>query len=217
MARSVEDCALILDAIQGADAGDPAAVNQPFSWPSRKSLKEIRVGFFPETSDEVKQVLTDLGVKLVPMKLPSEWPLSAMVNVILDAECASAFDDLTRSGVRDGLGAWPSTFLSYRFISAIDYLRANRLRTQLMAAMAEAMKAVDVYVGGNDLVLTNLTGHPTICMPNGFTTFAGAKVPTAITFTGQLYGETALLTVAKAYQDATGHHRVRPTIAAPNE
>ena len=69
------------------------------------------------------------------------------------------------------------------------------------------MEKVDLYIGGNDLAITNLTGHPTICMPNGFTK---AGTPTAITFTGKLFGETDLLTVAKAFQDATGHHKKRP-------
>jgi Asp-tRNA(Asn)/Glu-tRNA(Gln) amidotransferase A subunit family amidase len=109
--------------------------------------------------------------------------------------------------VRDGLGFWPGTFRRGRFVSAVDYLRAQRARTLLMREMAKVFEGVDCYVGGNDLSITNLTGHPTVCLPNGFTK---ANTPTAVTFTGGLFGEADLLTVAKAYQDATGHHLKRP-------
>lgn len=214
MARSVDDCALVFGAIHGADALDPTSVSRPFEWPGKKSLKEIRVGVPAQTPDKVRQVLTELGVKQVPLQLPNEAYASTIVNIILNSECAAAFDDITRAGVaEEGTGAfWANTFRAYRFVSAVDYVRANRLRTKLMGTMAKTMESVDVYVGGNDLVLANLTGHPTICLPNGFTTMGGAKVPTAITFTGQLYGETDLLTVAKAYQDATGFHKERPPL-----
>jgi Asp-tRNA(Asn)/Glu-tRNA(Gln) amidotransferase A subunit family amidase len=214
MARTVEDCALVFGAIHGADANDPTSVNQPFHWPGKRKLSEIRVGIFEQTPDATKTILTDMGVKLVPMKLPNESYTSTISSVILDCECATAFDDITRNGVKsEGVGPfWSNTFRTYRFISAVDYIRANRLRTKLMQLMAKAMEAVDVYVGGNDLVLTNLTGHPTICLPNGFSQRGGKKTPTAITFTGQLFGESDLLTVAKAYQDATGFHKERPPL-----
>ncbi len=214
MARSVEDCALVFGAIHGADPADPTSVNRPFEWPGKKPLKEYRVGVFQQTSAATRKVLEGLGVQLVPMTLPNESYAGTISSVILDCECATAFDDITRAGVgEEGHGPfWANTFRAYRFVSAVDYLKANRLRTKLMQAMAKAMEAVDVYVGGNDLVLTNLTGHPTICLPNGFTKLGDAKVPTAITFTGQLYGEADLLTVAKAYQDATGFHNERPSL-----
>ena len=216
IARSVEDCALIFGAIHGADASDPTSVNRPFTWPNVKPLKELRVGIFEQTSATVKKVLTDLGVKLVPIVLPNDLPVSTMSSIILDCECATAFDDLTRAGIKEeSLGNfWPNTFRAWRFTSAVEYLRANRLRTKLMQAMAKVMETVDVYVGGDDLSIANLTGHPTVCLPNGFTKSGEVKVPTAITFTGQLYGETDLLSVAKAYQDVTGHHTQHPTLDA---
>ncbi len=212
LARSVEDCALIFAALHGADVNDPASVSRPFDWPGPKSLKDLRVGVQEQTPEATKKVLTSLGVKLVPIALPNEAYTGAVSTVILNAECASAFDDLTRAGVKDGLGTWATTFRAWRFVSAVDYLRANRLRALVMARMAKALAEVDVYVGGNDLVLTNLTGHPSVCQPNGFTTLAGVKVPTAITFVGHLFGEADLLTLAKAYQDATGHHKQRPPL-----
>ena len=81
-----------------------------------------------------------------------------------------------------------------------------------MREMEETMAAVDLYVGGNDLLLTNLTGHPTAVLPNGFRKAGDAKCPTSITFTGRLYGESELLAVAHAYQQATGHHLKHPTL-----
>jgi Asp-tRNA(Asn)/Glu-tRNA(Gln) amidotransferase A subunit family amidase len=92
----------------------------------------------------------------------------------------------------------------------VDYLRAQRARTLLMREMAAVMEKVDLYVGGNDLAVANLTGHPTVCLPNGFAKAGGAERPKALTFTGRLFGEGTLLAVAKAYQEATGFHLKRP-------
>ncbi len=210
MARCVEDCALAFSVIHGADSKDPTAVDRPFDWPGRKPLREFRVGYFEEkeaaTPPEDLRVLRELGVQLVPIRLP--WTLAAsIVSLILEAEAATVFDDLTRAGVTEGLNAWVLTFRRARYITAVDYLRAQRLRTRLMQQMAELFRDIDAYVGGNDLAVSNLTGHPTVCLPNGWTRNG---LPTAITFTGRLFGETDLLTLAKAYQEATGHHRKRP-------
>jgi hypothetical protein len=143
--------------------------------------------------------------------MPSQVPVNAMRS-ILNAEASATFDDMTREGVREGIGTWPNDFIRGEFIPAVEYLRANRLRTLLMDAMREVMTKVDLYVGGNDLMITNLTGHPTVVMPNGLRKQRDSEVetPISITFTGQLFGETDLLTLAKAYQDATGHHLKRP-------
>src|SRR5262249_46803390 len=89
-------------------------------------------------------------------------------------------------------------------------LRANRVRTLIMQEMDEIMKAVDLYVGGNDLLVTNLTGHPTVVLPTGFRKAGELELPFSITFTGRLFGEAELLAVAHAYEEATGHHRKRP-------
>lgn len=237
MARSVEDCALILGTIHGADPLDPAAQTRPFHWPGTKPIKEIRVGYFEkQTSEADLAILRDIGVTLVPMTLPTDLPAGAILNIILTAECATAFDDITRAGIREGLGqSWPTTFREGRFITAVDYLRANRVRSLLIQAMDKVFENVDLYIGGRDLAITNLTGHPTICMPgrfvsqdavtpevhpgtaavaggNGLTAIRSQRVeiPSAVTMTGRLFGETDLLTVAKAYQDITGFHRKRP-------
>ncbi|MGL6072712.1 MAG: amidase [Fimbriiglobus sp.] len=215
MARSIDDVALVFAAIHGADPADAASVDRPFVWPAEVSKRKLRVGYIEATQPVDKrpelQTLRELGYELVPIELPGR-ALQDPLKLILDVECAAAFDDVTAQGVREGLGLWPSTFQRGRFVSAVDYLRANRHRSLLMEAMAKVMKMVDVYVGGNDLFLTNMTGHPSVCIPNGFREAKGSTTPSAITFTGQLDGETTLLQVAEAYQNATGHHKKRPPL-----
>jgi Asp-tRNA(Asn)/Glu-tRNA(Gln) amidotransferase A subunit family amidase len=215
IARCVEDCALVLAAIHGFDGHDACAVDRPFHWPPKRDLKSLKVGYVegnrPAADREELGVLKDLGVELVAIKLPDKLPIGAM-RTILTAEAATAFDDLTRQGIRDGIGVWPNEFRRGEYIPAVEYIRANRIRTLLMQAMAEVMTKVDLYVGGGDLLITNLTGHPTVVMPNGLRKQRDSEIetPTSITFTGRLYGESELLAVAKAYQDATGHHLKRP-------
>jgi hypothetical protein len=146
---------------------------------------------------------------LTPIKLPEKLPVQA-IAMILGTEAAAAFDDLTRAGVTEGLNSWPGIFRQGEFVPAVEYLRANRVRTLLMQEMEVIMSGVDLYVGGNDLVLTNLTGHPTVVLPDAPRKAGNAEKPGSITFTGRLYGETELLAVASAYQQATGFHLRRP-------
>ena len=213
MARSVDDCALILDAIHGLDKQDPASVTQPFDWPSDTPLSQLKVGYLKSRGkiDDQPELVTlkKLGVELLPIEMPKRFPLNSLLT-ILDVESGTAFDDITREGITEGLGRWPRTFQKARFIPAIEYLRANRIRTLLMQEMVPVFDKVDLYVNGNDLLITNLTGHPMICVPNGFYERRGVKRPKAITFTGKLYGETELLAVASAYQKETGFHLERP-------
>ncbi len=208
--RSVEDCALVLGAIHGADGFDATTVDRPFFWPGKTSIKQLKVGYVGNDDRPELKVLKSLGVSLVPITLPLGLA-GRIVNTILNAEAGAAFDTLTREGKLDKIGKlWPNGFRSAQFVTAVDYIRANRIRTLLMRDMAEAMDKVDLYVGGGDLIIANLTGNPTVCLPNGFTKRGGAEVPTALTFTGRLYGEEDILTVAMAYQNATGHHLKRP-------
>ncbi len=214
LCRSVEDCALVLGAIHGFDGLDGAAVDRPFDWPCRRELRSLRVGYFeagPVDKRPDLQVLKDLGVQLVPIKLP-QTPSANPLTLILDVEAAAAFDEITRKHITEGLNSWPQTFRKGQFIPAVDYLRANRIRTQLMHEMRKVMQQVDLYVGGDDLVITNLTGHPTVVLPTGFAKGKDGEAPYSITFTGRLYGETELLAVAHAYQQATGHHLRRPNM-----
>ena len=239
IARSAEDCALVFSAIHGRDGLDPTAVSRPFHWPSARDAKNLKVGYIPELFEEDRaaktekedrkaaarewqqadrqtlQTLKEMGIKLIPIKLPDRYPVEAL-SFILEAEAGTAFDELTRSGRDDMLtrqtkDSWPNIFRRSHLIPAVEYIRAHRIRTLLMQEMEKMMSEVDVYVApsfGKDMLITNLTGHPAVVVPNGFRlTF---KMPTSITFTGRLYGESDLLTLARAYQEATDFHLKRP-------
>jgi Asp-tRNA(Asn)/Glu-tRNA(Gln) amidotransferase A subunit family amidase len=219
IARSIEDCALILGAIHGNDGLDPTAVDRPFVWPCPRELTSLRVGYFedgpPVDSRREIQVLREIGVKLVPIKLPRGLPVAAL-TIILNTEASAVFDDLTRQGIREGIGRWATSFRQGQFVPAIEYLRANRIRTLLMREMEAVMQGIDAYVGGDDLTLTNLTGHPTAIVPDGDRHSGngneGTGQPGTIAFTGKLFGETELLSLAHAYQQASGAHLRRPKL-----
>ena len=215
LCRSVEDCALVFSAIHGRDPGDPPSVTRPFDWPSRVPLKQLKVGYVEgrKAANDRPELaaLKDAGCELVPVKMPTRVPLEAL-QIILDVESAAMFDDITHAGVSEGIGFWGLTFRRGRFVSAVDYVRANRLRTLLMQDMAKLMETVDLYVGGNDLLITNLTGHPTVCLPAGFVKAGDTETPTAVTLTGRLYGESRLLAAAQVVQAAGGHHLKRPPL-----
>jgi Asp-tRNA(Asn)/Glu-tRNA(Gln) amidotransferase A subunit family amidase len=164
----------------------------------------------------VLETLRTLGIDLIPVELP-EFPISSLAFV-LSAEAAAAFDELTRSNrddllVRQTKNAWPNSFRTSRMIPAVEYIQANRARTLLMKAMAEKMEGIDVFVtpsfGGNVLLLTNLTGHPGVCVPMGADE-EGNSV--SISFIGNLYEEGKTLAVAKAFQDATEFHLENPVL-----
>ena len=155
------------------------------------------------------EVLRGLGVQVVPFELP-DLPASA-IGFILDTEAAAAFDAPTLSAELDGMrelpeqSRWPDSFRASRFVSAVDYLQANRLRMRFIEVVHEALGDLDLFVGSHGS-LTNLTGHPELSLPNGF--HRGA--PTSLRLTGRLFGEEAMLRVAHAYQGSTTHHLQRP-------
>jgi Asp-tRNA(Asn)/Glu-tRNA(Gln) amidotransferase A subunit family amidase len=213
IARSVEDCALVFGAIHGADGLDASAVDRAFNWPCRREVKSFTVGYFedgpPLDRREELRVLRDLGMRLVPLRLPDQLPVRAM-SLILSVEAAAAFDDLTRQGVTEGLNEWPRIFKQARFVPAVAYVQANRARTLLVREMEKMLEPVDAYVGGDDLTITNLTGHPSVVLPGGLRQREGVVRPDSLTFTGRLFGETDLLAIAHAYQQATGHHLATP-------
>jgi Asp-tRNA(Asn)/Glu-tRNA(Gln) amidotransferase A subunit family amidase len=215
--RSIEDCALVFDAIHGADGLDFAAVDQPFEWPPRSDLAALKVGFIEDarrSSEEREElrILRKLGFELIPITLPDQLPVRA-ITLMLGTEASAAFDELTRKHVTEGLNSWPDTFRQGEFVPAVEYLRAARVRTKLMHAMEERMAAVDLYVSsGQDLAITNLTGHPSVVFPMGFRDRNGRDMPGSVVLTGRLYGESTLLAVARAFQHATGDHLKRPPI-----
>jgi len=213
--RSIEDCALVFDAIHGSDGLDPTAVDRPFHWPPNRDIRTLKVGYFEaggaKTGEAELEVFRDLDVQLVPIELPRDLPADAL-TIILDTEAAAVFDPLTRAGVTEGLNRWPPVFRKGEFIPAVEYLRANRIRALLMREMQQTFSKVDAYIGGNDLVITNFTGHPTAVLPDGFRVADGVRTPTAVTLTGCLFGETDLLALASAYQRATRAHLERPVL-----
>ncbi len=228
--RTVEDCALVFNAIHGPDGQDASVHDAPFNYDGSKiSLKGLKIGFlktdfernYPNRATDSLSlaVLRKLGADLVPVQLP-DLPASD-ISFVLGVEAAAAFDDLTRSGKDDQLvrqikNAWPNAFRAARFVPAVEYVQAARHRTRLIQAMAEKLRGIDVYVApsfSRNLTLTNLTGHPAVVLPNGFRAETGTpERPVSLTFTGQLFGEAKLLQVAKAYQDATAFHKKHPKL-----
>ena len=242
IARTVEDCALVFSAICGKDPLDPVSTDGPPAWPPRRGLSDLRIGFVEELFQEARgtgagteeeraraaewrafdlrtlDVLRQLGARLVPLKLPAHTPIGPL-SIVLTAEAASAFDALVLDGrvksmVRQTADAWPNVFRQGRLIPAVDYLRAQRVRTLLMREMEERLAGVDLFVaptyGGTALLLTNLTGHPSVVVPNGFRLSDGT--PTSVTFTGRIHGEADLLAAADVYQRATDFHVRRPKL-----
>ncbi|NNF56674.1 MAG: amidase [Rhodothermaceae bacterium] len=237
MARSALDCALVFDALRGPDPREARATPDPaFPFDPASDVRDLRVGFVEAAFEEGEgeggaadratlNVLRDLGVALTPVALPEALPTDAML-LILEAEASAAFEGLTRTGgvdrmVRQVRNAWPNVFRHARFIPAVEYIQANRLRTVLMQQMAALMVDFDVIVtpsfGGSALGITNLTGHPAVVLPNGLFPVEGhpgRRQPHSITFLAPLWKDHHALRLAHAVQQATDVHRQRPPIGS---
>ncbi|MGW8316211.1 MAG: amidase [Bacteroidales bacterium] len=227
--RSASDCAIVFDVLRGADPDDPSTTDAGFTYTAHVDLSSLRVGYFKRAfedgyeGDEFDQktlkTLKKLGASLIPVELGNDsMPYNAM-SIILEAEAAAAFDELTRSNrdslmVRQNRYAWPNLFRSARFIPAVEYIQANRIRHDLIEQYYHIMREFDVVVmpsfnGGNQLLATNLTGNPVVVVPNGF---KDSGSPVSISFLGNLYDEGTILAVAAAYQEATSFHKKRPPL-----
>jgi Asp-tRNA(Asn)/Glu-tRNA(Gln) amidotransferase A subunit family amidase len=229
--RGVEDCAMVLDTIYGPDGRDITVGDIPFNWSPETPLSKMRIGYLKTefelsgtqgnqaNSEELRKLYQDAldvlraaGAKLEPIELPRFS--SRNLIVILNAEASAAFDDITRDGRVNQLSGqrpsdWPNTFRTSRFIPAVEYLRAQRARTLLMREMDKFMSQWDVFVspsGGGSLTTTNLTGHPAVVVPCGFSN----GLPQGLMFTGGLYDEGAPLRVAMAFEQATKWHTMHP-------
>ncbi|HUX93537.1 MAG TPA: amidase [Ignavibacteriaceae bacterium] len=224
--RNVEDCAIVFKAIYGPDGIDQTVYNYPFNYTPKINLKGMRIGYltddfnhkyeFKSTDSLTIVEMRKLGAKLIPIKLPN-LPVND-ISFILDAEAGAAFDVLTRSGkvdllARQGKDNWPNIFRASRFIPAVEYINANRVRYLLIQEMEKMFdeNKIDLYLApsdeGDNSLVTNLTGHPLVVVPNGF---INNNHPTSITFVGRLFDEGKILEVAKAYQDATGYQLKHP-------
>ncbi len=238
MCRNVDDCVLVFNAIYGPDGRDDTVVDAPFEWDAGFDPTRLRVGYVANEFERpplgelfrnaraaearravLRAALDDLrraGVTLEPIALP-EFPAEAL-RLILEAEAAAAFDDLTRSGGLDqlteqGPDAWPNVFRASRFIPAVEYIRAQRARTLLMREMNALLEQVDLFVSPTlsaSLTMTNLTGHPALALKAGFS----GGLPVALMLTGRLHDESTLLQAARAYERATRWHTLHPALDA---
>ena len=223
MCRSVADCALIYNIIRGSDNLDRSVIDVPFQVPRLNQIENLRVAYvesaFKDTSTKendkaVLEILKSLGLNLIPIELP-EFPVKAL-SFILSAEAAAAFDELTRSNrddelVRQMRMAWPNVFRKARYIPAVEYIQANRARILLNEKMNKLFESIDVYIvpsfWSDNLLRTNLSGHPCVVLPNGFDKNGS---PTSISFIANLYKDGNAIAVAQVYQDATTWHKKYP-------
>lgn len=232
IARSAEDLALVFAAIHGADPRDPSSRTLPFDFDAALPLRQVRIGVHPAMTQAPingnaqaqaavamnKTVLDGLraqGAVLVPIVWPEDLPARAL-NLIISVEGAAAFDEMTRTNqdekmVQQTAGAWPNTFRGGQLVSAVEYLQANRVRSLLIDALDRLYQTVDVIVAptnaGSVLSATNLSGHPTVVVPAGFTE---AGQPRAVTFVAGLWREDLALRLAHAWQVASDLHLRRP-------
>ena len=235
MARSVEDTMLVLQAISGPDAGDLSSVPSHLDFDATAPVAGLRVGYFPkwmqeEPATEVDRAaleqLEKLGLPPVKVSIP-DWPYDSL-NAILFAESAAAFEELTLSRQVDSLkmqtpDAWPNTFRQSRFVSAVDFVQADRLRRAVALEMHRVFSEVDVLLVPSlrDEMLTigNFTGHPSLTLRAGFVqvtqarsdwapdpkhvlpTFNPARrVPHGVTLIGRLFEEGTIARVGLALE-----------------
>lgn len=224
--RDVEDCAIVFKYIYGPDGVDQTLYDFPYTYKPKINLKGMRIGYLVDdfnhkysfkTNDSLTiEEMKKLGAVLVPIKLPN-LPVND-ISFILDAEAGASFDVITRNGkvdllARQGKDNWPNIFRASRFIPAVEYVNANRVRYLLIQEMEKMFdeNKIDLYLApsdeGDNSLVTNLTGHPLVVVPNGF---HNGLHPTSITFVGRLFDEGKILAVAKAYQDATGYQLKHP-------
>ena len=246
MTRSVEDAILVLNAISGPDSGDLASVPSSLSFDINASISGLRVGYFPKWMKEggatnvdraALDTVTKLGMKLAEVSIP-DWPYDSL-NVILFAEAAAAFEDLTLSGQVDELkeqvpDAWPNCFRQSRFLSAVDFVQADRMRRKVALEMARVFTEVDLLLvpslRDEMLVITNNTGHPSLTLRAGFVEVGQARsdwapnpkhplpkfspprrVPHGVTLIGRLFDEGTLCQAGIALERGFNVVQERPS------
>jgi Asp-tRNA(Asn)/Glu-tRNA(Gln) amidotransferase A subunit family amidase len=245
MARYVEDTLLVLRAINGADPGDVASVTRPLDFDAAAPVAGLRVGYFPRWMNEAPatdvdraalQGLRTLGLNAVEVSLP-DWPYSSL-NAILFAEAAAAFEELTLTRGVDQLkmqvpDAWPNIFRQSRFISAVDFVQADRMRRMVAGEMARIFDTVDLLLvpslRDEMLTISNQTGHPSLTLRTGFVEVGQARsdwapdpahplptfspkrrVPHGVTLIGRLFDEGLLGRVGIALERASAVAGERP-------
>jgi len=239
MTRSVEDTMLVLNAISGPDAGDVASVPSGLSFQANADVTGLRVGYFPawmkeDPATDVDRAALDtvkkLGMTPVAVSIP-DWPYDSL-ELILFAEAAAAFEELTLTHKVDELkaqvpDAWPNIFRQSRFLSAVDFVQADRFRRKVAQEMARVFSEVDLLLvpslRDEMLVITNFTGHPSLTLRAGFVEVAEARsdwapdpqhplprfspprrVPHGVTLIGRLFDEGTLAEAGMALEAAFG-------------
>ncbi len=236
--RSVPDAALVLEAINGGDAGDPSSFDHGFGVDLSRDISGLRLGYNPAWFEEAENpdraalnAARRLGVELVPFEL-DDAPWDTML-IQLECEAAAAFETLTLEDLDDELrwqadAAWPNTFRRARFASAVDMVNADRLRRRAMAMMAERFEGLDALIGpnfaGGMLLLTNYTGHPQLAFRSGFvdqpsrTLFGDAQdessqtfpTPYATSLWAPLFEEGVIVALGAAIEAELGVADIRP-------
>jgi Asp-tRNA(Asn)/Glu-tRNA(Gln) amidotransferase A subunit family amidase len=246
MTRGVEDAMLVLRAISGSDAGDVSSVNSKLDFDSNASVQGLRVGYFPAWMTESPATEVDrtalesvkkLGMVPVEVKIP-DWPYTSL-NLILFAEGAAAFEELTLSGALSQLkvqtpDAWPNLFRQARFLSAVDFVQADRLRRKVAGEMARVFSEVDLLLvpslRDEMLTISNFTGHPSLTLRAGFVQVSTARsdwapdpsrplpvfspprrVPHSVTLIGRLFEEGTLGRAGVALERSFGVATERPS------
>jgi Asp-tRNA(Asn)/Glu-tRNA(Gln) amidotransferase A subunit family amidase len=245
MTRSVEDAMLVLHAITGPDPGDVDSVPSHLDFDAAASVQGLRVGYFPKWMQEnpatavdraAVDVVKKVGMVPVEVSIP-DWPYDSL-NLILFAEGAAAFEELTLGGGLSELkaqvpDAWPNIFRQARFLSAVDFVQADRLRRKVAEEMARLFSEVDLLlvpsVRDEMLTITNFTGHPALVLRAGFVEVAKARsdwapdpahplptfnpprrVPHGVTLIGRLFEEGPMVNAALALERAFGVVNERP-------
>jgi Asp-tRNA(Asn)/Glu-tRNA(Gln) amidotransferase A subunit family amidase len=224
--RSAEDASIIYAFIHGTDGNDPGAMRHTFNYTGKVDFSKLRIAYAENyfrrldsnaAERKVLDVFRTLGANVKAVTFPDSamYPVN-LISIILNAESAAAFDELTRTN-RDDLierqdrDFWPNSFRAGRTIPAVEYINANRYRYKLCQNMIAFMKNYDVLIvpsfAGRQLSITNLTGNPVVCMPIGFNQNGS---PLSITLIGNLYDEATILAAAKAFQDKTEHNKKHP-------
>jgi Asp-tRNA(Asn)/Glu-tRNA(Gln) amidotransferase A subunit family amidase len=245
MTRGVEDAMLVLHAISGLDAGDVASVPSKLDFDATGGVHGLKVGYFPGWMNEAPATDVDraalamaqkLGMKAVPVSLP-DWPYQSL-NTVLFAEAAAAFEEITLDGRIDQLreqvpDAWPNLFREARFLSAVDFVQADRLRRKVAQEMARIFREVDLLLvpslRDEMLTISNFTGHPSLTLRTGsvevtqarsdwapnpaqpLPTFSPARrVPHGVTLIGRLFDEGTIARAGLALEKAAGVVAERP-------
>lgn len=236
---------LVLNAISGPDAGDVASLPSKLDFDANASVRGLRVGYFPKWMNEDPATEVDRAaletvkkVGMVPVKVSiPDWPYDSL-NLILFAESAAAFEEITLDHEVDELkmqvpDAWPNTFRQSRFLSAVDFVQADRLRRKVAEEMERVFGEVDLLLvpslRDEMLVITNNTGHPSLTLRAGFIEVSEARsdwapdpqrplpkfsppkrVPHGVTLIGRLFDEGTLGEAGTALERAFGVADERP-------